>query len=45
MKQILVIIFSLFISFFAYGQNQLVLTLQKTIDKINSLKSLSYDYP
>lgn len=44
MKQITVTIFSLFISYFAYGQNQSVSVLQKTIDKINSLKTLSYDY-
>lgn len=44
MKQITVTIFSVLISVFAYGQNKAALNLQKTIDKVNALKTLSYTY-
>ncbi|MEO3403039.1 TlpA disulfide reductase family protein [Mucilaginibacter sp. CAU 1740] len=44
MKQITVLLISLFISFFAYGQNKAALSLQKTVDKVQSLKTLSYSY-
>lgn len=44
MKQIPVIIFCVLTSFFAYAQKEAVLNLQKTINEVKSLKSLSYTY-
>jgi thiol-disulfide isomerase/thioredoxin len=44
MKKILLLLISMCSLFFANAQNSPAAILQKTLDKIHSLKSLSYDY-